>query len=156
MGSKLVLRTMPCLAWSARAFSLVKQPNKGALEDLSAYDTPLWHNALFVLIVGALLEDDTLLNHLAPSWKTIYAAALAGITSRPPGDSAPQPLQNQNPMGDDTPPPPAFWGSWNKPGVALFLAQPHTLPSRASQEVWQAFHKCPLPAAHKDFIHRAL
>ena len=28
--------------------------------------------------------------------------------------------------------------------------------TRSPPRVWQAFHKCPLPAAHKDFIHRAL
>ena len=31
-----------------------------------------------------------------------------------------------------------------------------TPPSLCMQEVWQAFHKCPLLAAHKDFVHGAL
>ena len=56
-----------------------------------------------VLTVGALLEGDTLLKHLAPSWKPVYIAALGGITGRPSGDSGLQLLRNENPTGDNAP-----------------------------------------------------
>ena len=104
---------MPYLGWSAKAFSLVKQPVSGVPQDLPAYDSPLWHNVLFqdqhkqkyycsklirmnVLMLGALLEDDTLVNYLAPSWQPIYEVGLAGISGRPPDGIAPRLLLNQN------------------------------------------------------------
>ena len=57
-----------------------------------------------VLSVGALLEDDTLLKHLAPSWKPIYEVALAGISGRPPDDAAPQFCSTKVIQGTTLPP----------------------------------------------------
>ena len=99
------------LVWSARAFSRVRQPVKGITQDLRAYNTPLWHNSLFqnrhgqtyycpklvrmnVRTVGAILEDDSLWNHLAPLWKPIYEAALANSRDVPPDDTTLQLLLN--------------------------------------------------------------
>ena len=47
MGSNVVWRTMPYLAWSARAFSLVRQPILAYHDIMLSYDTPLWHNNCF-------------------------------------------------------------------------------------------------------------
>ena len=44
MGSNVVKRNMRYLAWSARAFSLVRQPILAYHDIILSYDTPLWHN----------------------------------------------------------------------------------------------------------------
>ena len=48
MASNVIWRNMPYLAWSARAFSIVSSKTPIKTPDLLAYDTPLWHNRLFM------------------------------------------------------------------------------------------------------------
>ena len=92
---------MPYLAWSARAFSMVKQGV--SISDVAelSYDTPLWNSCLFrndqqltyfcpslikfgITTVGALLEDESNYELIAPSWKPIYRDTIQRLTSPTP------------------------------------------------------------------------
>ena len=47
MGSDVIPNSMPCLRWSATAYSIVKQHLPFEEPFLPSYDTPLWHSTLF-------------------------------------------------------------------------------------------------------------
>ena len=152
---------MPYLRWSAQAFSLVKKDIQFQTPELLAYDTPLRHSILFrdqhaltyfaprlirlwVLTVGQLLEDDSLLTLIAPTWVPVTDS---GCPPPPP----PPPPSCATPVPDQ-----ATWFDWARSHMAGLLSLQHTLQRRQSEEVWTAFHKLCLPAKQKDFIHRAL
>ena len=97
MGSNVIWDTMPYLAWSARAFSMVKQGVPLATVAELSYDTPLWNSCLFrndtqltyfcpalirlgITTVGALLEDDSNFDLIAPSWRPVYRDAIQRLT----------------------------------------------------------------------------
>ena len=98
-----------------------------------------------MLTVGQLLEDDSLYSFLAPTWEPVWKRRLfhAGTNQQAPGCSTPIPE-------------PAFWFNWTRSKVACLLSTPHSLPPRQPEGVWEAFHKCNVPPAQKDFIHKAL
>ena len=91
---------MPFLEWSMHSFSILSQSLPLPPLAMLAYDTPLWHNVAFrneqqltsfcpalirkqVVTVGQLLEDDTLLTHLAPTWRPIYFRLWLNSRHRP-------------------------------------------------------------------------
>ena len=93
MGSNVTWDTMPYLAWSARALSIVWQGVPAPALDSLRYDTPLWHFCLFrnnhklsyyspaliragITTVGLLLEDDSSLTLIGPSWRDVYCSAI--------------------------------------------------------------------------------
>ena len=161
MGSNVIWKSMPYVGWCAGAFSLVKKDVALAEPDILSYDTLLWHSTLFrnsqrlsyfaprlirlgILTVGSLLEDDSLLALLVPTWLPIYTQRLS-LSTEPPTVSPRQPIPELS-----------FRFAWTRAPMASMLSQPHSLKSCQPDEVWSAFHKLNLPPVHKDFIHKAL
>ena len=81
--------SFPSLAFSAKSFSLLGQGLNVNPPDALSYDMPMWHNAVFknthfhtysspslirdgILTVGQRLEDDSYLNQIAPTWRSVY------------------------------------------------------------------------------------
>ena len=95
--SIVVRRTMPYLARSARAFSIIRQPIFAYHNTMISYDTPMWHNNCFrnshlqtyyypqLIRDGQLPEDDSSFRKIAPTWQSVYQMAL-GETSSPRND----------------------------------------------------------------------
>ena len=167
MGSNVVWNTMPYLAWSARAFSLLKQHIPQAPLSMLAYDTPLWHHHAFcnqhnqtyycpqliragILTVGSLREDDSLFSRLAPSWQPIYRAAIQRLaTSQPP---LPPAYPDRYPELPDR----SHWVKWIDTKLLSYVSYPYDFEPRQEQKVWKAWWRCNLPSDLKDFVHAAL
>ena len=158
MGSNVIWKSMPYLAWSARSFSLARQHIPFSLDEPLPYDLPLWHNAIFrnqqnltyfspalirggVLTVGQLMEDDSTRQLLPPQWGPIYEANIRSTALPPQHPPLPQP---------------SFWLNWTVKKVALFLSYPHDLPPRQPKEIRSAFNRITLPPSNKDFVRLAL
>ena len=95
-------------------------------------------------VAGNLLEDDSLLGLLAPTWLPIYTQRLS-LPTEPPTIAPRQPMPELS-----------FWFAWTRAPMAAMLSQPHSLKPRQPGKVWSAFHKLNLPPNQKDFIHKAL
>ena len=91
--------SLPYLAFSAKSFSLLRQGLNVNPPDALSYDMPLWHNVLFknahfhtysspsliregILTVGQLLEDDSYLNQIAPTWRPIYRETIGQLANQ--------------------------------------------------------------------------
>ena len=162
MGSNVVWNTMPYLAWSARAFSMVKQgvsvPDVAGL----SYDTPLWNSCLFrntqqltyfcpslikfgITTVGALLEDESSYELIAPSWRPVYRDTIRRLAS--PSLVA---------AGVPECPPLYLWYQWTSVKMVNYLGLAGAEPPRQTEEVWKAFFSSDFPAPHRDTIYQAL
>ena len=138
MDSNVVWRQMPYLAWSMRAFSILRQNLPLPPPTMLAYDTPLCHHVAFrneskltyfcpalirkqVLTVGQLLEDDSLLSHLAPTWRPIYHMAIQQLAS----SGLPSPLQH--PERYPKFPTQEHWTTWICPPMTEYLSSYHRI-----------------------------
>ena len=91
--------SLPYLAFSAKSFSLLRQGLNVNPPHTLSYDMPLWHNVLFknahfhtysspsliregILTVGQLLEDDSYLNQIAPTWRPIYRETIGQLANQ--------------------------------------------------------------------------
>ena len=91
--------SLPYLAFSAKSFLLLRQGLNVNPPDALSYDMPLWHNVLFknahfhtysspsliregILTVGQLLEDDSYLNQIAPTWRPIYRETIGQLANQ--------------------------------------------------------------------------
>ena len=162
MGSNVVWNTMPYLAWSARAFSMVKQG--ASVPDVAglSYDTPLWNSCLFrntqqltyfcpslikfgITTVGALLEDESSYELIAPSWRPVYRDTIRRLAS--PSLVA---------AGVPECPPLYLWYQWTSVKMVNYLGLAGAEPPRQTEEVWKAFFSSDFPAPHRDTIYQAL
>ena len=140
-----------------------------------SYDTPLWHNNCFrnqhsqayfspqliragVLTVGQLLEDDSLMHQIAPTWHAIYQAAVGETASPTSGtDTFFQSRQKSLAPQHAKPwPPLPFWYDWTRHGMANFLSTSSQPDPRQPPDVWVTLSKVGLPATLHDFVHTAL
>ena len=165
MGSNVVWNTMPYLAWSARAFSLLKQHIPQAPLSMLAYDTPHHHafrnqhNQTYycpqllragILTVGSPLEDSGLFSRLAPSWQPIYRAAIQRLdTSQPP---LPPAYPHRYPELSDR----SHWVKWIDTKLLSYVSYPYDFEPRPEQKVWKACCHCNPRSDLKDFVHAAL
>ena len=155
MDSNVVWRTMPYLAWSARAFSPTRQPILAFHDVMLSYDTPLWHNNCFrnqhaqtyfcpqlikvgVLTLGQLLEDDSSFQQIAPTWRAVYQIALGGTTD--PSDCTPQASQSRQKtpalLGAKPWPSMSFWCDWMQHHMAEFLSTSSPPEVRQPPNLW--------------------
>ena len=91
--------SFPDLAFSAKSFSLLQQGLNVNPPDALSYDMPLWHNVVFknthfhtysspslirdgILTVGQLLEDDSYLNQIAPTWRSVYRETIGQLANQ--------------------------------------------------------------------------
>ena len=146
MRSNVVWNTMPYLAWSARAFSIVCQGVPApAIEGLS-YDTPLWHSCLIkneqnlsyfspaliragITAVGSLPEDDANSALIAPSWREGYISAIQRHNSPSTTDAS-------------ACPPHSLWTQWTLAKMVGYLSAADSAQPRQSDEVWKLRKQC--------------
>ena len=89
MDVNIPWESLPYMAFSAKAFSRLRQRLNISIPSELPYDMPLWHNPIFhnkhfhsyscpslircsVLTVGQLPEDDSNLSLIAPTWRAVY------------------------------------------------------------------------------------
>ena len=91
--------SFPYLAFPGKSFSLLRQGLNVNPPDALSYDMPVWHIALFknthfhtysspslirdgILTVGQLLEDDSYLNQIAPTWRSVYRETIGQLDNQ--------------------------------------------------------------------------
>ena len=88
MDVNIPRESLPYMAFGAKAFSVLRQRLNVSIPSELHYDMPLWHNPIShnnsyacpalircdVLSVGQLLEDDSTLGLITPTWQAVYRA----------------------------------------------------------------------------------
>ena len=149
------------MAFSAKAFSLLRQRLNISIPSELPYDMPLWHNPIFhnkhfhsyacpalircsVLTVGQLLEDDSSLILIAPTWQAVYRDAIG------------QPATGMYEFDAQTTHPAVCFSTllaeWHAGTAMATLSYPKEIERRQDASVWEAPGKSPLPDQDKDFV----
>ena len=98
MDVNIPWEALPYMAFSAKAFSVLRQQLNISIPSELPYDMPLWHNPIFhnkhfhsyscpslircgVLTVGQLLEDDSNLSFIAPTRRAVYRDAVGQLAT---------------------------------------------------------------------------
>ena len=84
--------------------------------------------------MGDLLEDDSLLQRLAPSWRPIYSSAIRQLANSQLPVPPPPPRPDRYPNFPDKP----YWTKWIDAKLICFVSYPYDFEPRQQREVWQA------------------
>ena len=165
MDINLPWTSFPYLAFSAKSFSLLRQGLNVNPPDALSYDMPLWHNVLFknahfhtysspslirdgILTVGQLLEDDSYLNQIAATWRSVYMGTIGQLANQTfvfCEHSRQTPCDLSSLISD-----------WQRGSALSVMSYLRDRERRQPDEVWKSLMSCGLPASDIDFIRKTL